>query len=52
MECFSRKIFVAPMKTKSTTEMIKKFDDVHSYIGKSPHTLYVDNGVEFNSTFF
>ena len=52
MECFSRKIFVAPMKTKSTAEVIEKFDNVRSYIDKSPHTLYVDKGSEFNSGSF
>lgn len=52
MECFSRKIFVTPLKSKSTPETIKSFEKIHSYIGCSPHSIYVDKGCEFNSHAF
>ena len=52
MECFSRKIFIATLKTKSTPDTIKSFDDVHMHIGSSPHSIYLDKGCEFNSYAF
>lgn len=52
MECFSRKLFVACMKDKSTESTIEKFDDIHSHIGLTPHTIYMDKGCEFNSDSF
>ena len=52
MECFSRKIFVAPMKNKSSTDVVQSFDNIHLYIGQTPHTIYMDKGLEFNSNIF
>ncbi len=52
MECFSRKIFVTPLKTKTTTETVNSFASVHLYIGCSPHSVYLDKGCEFNSHTF
>ena len=52
MECFSRKIFVTPLKTKSTTETVNSFTSVHLYIGCSPNSIYLDKGCEFNSHTF
>lgn len=52
MECFSRKIFVAPMKTKSSKDVVQSFNDIHLYIGHTPHTIYMDKGLEFNSNIF
>jgi len=52
IECFTRKIFVAPMTDKSTLTTITKFDDIHTVIGHSPETIYMDKGTEFNSAAF
>ena len=52
MECFSRKIFVGSMKSKSSFDVLQRFTDIHQYIGKSPHTIYMDKGLEFNSNIF
>ena len=52
MECFSRKIFVTPMKSKSTTDTLNYFKEIHSYIGISPESIYLDKGSEFNSSMF
>ena len=52
MECFSRKIFVTPLKTKSTTEVVSSFDDIHTHIGATPNNIYMDKGLEFNSELF
>ena len=52
IECFTRKIFVAPMTNKSTLTTITKFDDIHTEIGQTPETVYMDHGCEFNSTAF
>jgi len=52
MECFSRKIFVAPMKNKSSKDVVQSFDNIHLYIGQTPHTIYMDKGLEFNSNIF
>ena len=52
MECFSRKIFVTPLKTKTTTETVNSFTSIHLYIGCSPHSIYLDKGCEFNSRTF
>jgi len=52
MECFSRKIFVTHMKDKSTETTITCFDDIHTHIGSTPNTLYMDKGSEFNSHAF
>ena len=42
MECFSRKIFVAPMKNKSSKDVVQSFDNIDLYIGQTPHTIYMD----------
>ena len=52
MECFSRKIFVASMKSKSSVDVLQSFTDIHQYMGKSPYSIYVDKGLEFNSNIF
>lgn len=52
MECFSRKIFVAPMKSKSSKDVLESFNDIHLHIGKTPHSIYMDKGLEFNSAIF
>lgn len=52
MECSSRNFFVSPLKNKSTLETIKSFEMVHSHIGCSPHSIYVDQGCELNSHAF
>ena len=52
MECFSRKMFVATMKSKSSADVLHCFTDIHHYIGKSPHTIDIDKGLEFNSSIF
>ena len=52
MECFSRKIFVAAMKSKSTTETLHHFQNIHTFVDRSPHSIYVDKGLEFMSVIF
>ena len=44
IECFSRKIFVRPMMDKSTQTTIESFDDIHTHIGSSPVSVYMDRG--------
>jgi len=52
IECFTRKIFVAPMTDKATLTTVTKFDDIHTLMGQSPETIYMDKGSEFNSRTF
>ena len=52
MECFSRKIFVTPMKSKSALNTVNHFKDIHLHIGYTPESIYVDKGSEFNSNIF
>ena len=46
---FLKKIFVAPIKTKSSKDVVQSFNDIHLYIGHTPHTIYMDKVLEFNS---
>ena len=52
MECFSRKIFVVPMKSRTSKDVVKCFTKIHLHVGYTPHTIYVDQGSEFNSIIF
>ena len=52
IECFSRKIFVSPMEDKSSSNVLSHFRDIHSYISRTPESIYVDKGSEFNSAVF
>ena len=52
MECFSRKIFVIPIKSRTSNDVVKSFDKIHLHVGYTPHTIYVDQGSEFNSNIF
>ena len=52
IECFSRKIFVSPMEDKSSSNVLSHFRDIHSYISRTPESIYVDKGSEFNSSVF
>lgn len=47
-----RKIFVTPMKTKTSQDTLDHFKDIHSYVGYTPESIYVDSGGEFNSNPF
>ena len=52
LESFSRKLFLVPMRNKTTKTTLSSFRTVHRYIGKTPHMLYVDKGGEFQSDTF
>ena len=52
IEVFSRKLFIAPLKSKTTENTIESFQRIHNYIGQSPKTIYADKGGEFNSIKF
>ena len=52
MECFSRKVLVAPVNNKYTLDVITSFHDIHLHIGKTPHSIYMDKGLQFNSNTF
>ena len=40
------------MMDKSTQTTIEGFDDIHTHIGSSPVSVYMDRGLEFNSRAF
>ena len=40
------------MINKSTETTIESFDDIHTHIGSSPVSVYMDRGLEFNSRAF
>ena len=52
LESFSRKLFLVPMRNKTTKTTLSSFRSVHRHIGKTPHMLYVDKGGEFQSETF
>ena len=52
VEVFTRKKFVGHMTNKTTQSTVRKFSTIHQYVGKTPRTVYMDKGSEFNSTLF
>ena len=52
LESFSRKLFLVPMKNKSTETTISSFKKILDHIGKTPDVLYADKGGEFQSANF
>lgn len=49
VDVLSRKIFVAPVRSKGTRDMITAFDLLFKKANIRPHKLYSDRGLEFQS---
>ena len=49
IDVLSRKMFVAPVRSKSTKDMMSAFDDLFKKANIRPHKLYSDRGLEFQS---
>lgn len=49
VDVLSRRIFVAPVRSKSTKDMITAFDHLFKKANIRPHKLYSDRGLEFQS---
>ena len=47
-----KKMFLVPMRNKTSKTTLSSFRTVHRYIGVTPHMLYVDKGGEFQSETF
>ena len=50
IDVLSRKIFVAPTKSKSSKHMIDAFDKIFKKSNIKPHKLYSDRGLEFQAS--
>ena len=49
IDVLSRKIYVAPTKSKTNKDMIPAFDIIFSKAGRVPNKLYSDSGLEFQA---
>src|SRR6266567_2052005 len=49
IDVLSRKIYVAPTKSKTSKDMIPAFDIIFTKAGLTPSKLYSDSGLEFQA---
>ena len=45
IECFSRKMFIFPLRDKSATSTLHGFKQIHDYIAASPKIILSDQGI-------